>query len=172
MSQIKGKKILIFSGDKYTVNALAQVYRKLHTAEFGHSWLSLIKIKWLLQHLRVFQGRTGFASSVWCRTEKREASGQDWMKSAELRRITGRFCDMAGGAVSVKYGGRAGWEPGGLQDRTIYIFLLYKLFYEDTGSSIVPSLAQTTKLANLQCVPEPTHHSSPQDCIPGKWVSG
>lgn len=33
------------SGDKCTVNALVQVYRKQHTAELGHSWLTLIKIK-------------------------------------------------------------------------------------------------------------------------------
>lgn len=47
------------------------------------------------------QGRTRFASSVWCRTERQETSRQGWLKSSELCWITGPSCDTAGGAVNV-----------------------------------------------------------------------
>lgn len=90
ISNQREEKLLIFSSDKYAVNASVQVYCKQHTTQFGHSWLTLIKIKWLLEHLRVLQGRTGFTSSLWCRTEKWEASGQNWVKSAKLHQIAGQ----------------------------------------------------------------------------------
>lgn len=60
-------------------------------------------MKWLLEHLRVLQGRTGFTSSLWCRTEKCEASGQNWVK---LHQIAGQKWQLE----CAEYLCRPGWS--------------------------------------------------------------
>ena len=104
-----------------------------------------------------------------------EASGQNWVKSAELHRIAGQKWQVDLWVCEIHLQSRMGASgchgSAGLQDRTMYIFLVYKLFSQ-RASSQVPNLAWATKLANLQCVWEPTLHSSPHGCIPGPGVYG
>lgn len=84
-----------------------------------------------------------------------EASGQSWVKSAELRLIAGQkwqaelwVCEMRLQSWMGAWGCRG---DGGLQDRTMEIFLVYRLFSQHT-SSRVPNLARTTKVCTPHLV--------------------